>query len=97
MRIGLPDGAASAAPPMIDEESAKTSATIQRVTTFMRNLPAVYSALRGASLCGASRCGFVILDEVVGRRRSPDVERVFHRVVLRAPLDVGRNEVDVVR
>src|SRR5512144_1967523 len=39
----------------------------------------------------------VIDDEVCGRGRTPDVERVFRRMILRLPLEVMRNEVDVVR
>src|SRR5215471_6129926 len=97
MRIGLPDGAASALPP-IATESAATSAVIQRVATFMLSPPPCRSF--GAalySLGSPPRCGFVILDEVVGGRRAPHIERVFHRVVLRPPVDVRRYEVDVVR
>src|SRR4030095_12299457 len=49
------------------------------------------------ALRGAARYGLMVLDEVIGRRRTPDVERVFRRVVFRAPVEIGRNEVDVVR
>src|SRR5436305_2042788 len=39
----------------------------------------------------------VIDDEVIRRRRSPDVERILERMIGALPFDVGRNEVDVVR
>src|SRR4030095_13219682 len=49
------------------------------------------------ALRGAARYGLVVLDEVIGRRRTPYIERVLRRVVFSAPVEVGRNEVDVVR
>src|SRR5207237_10868679 len=39
----------------------------------------------------------VIDDEVIRRRRSPDVKRILERMIGALPFDVGRNEVDVVR
>ena len=53
--------------------------------------------LRAAFTRRAARRALVIDDEIVGHRRSPDVERILGRIVARGPFDVGRNEVDVVR
>ena len=39
----------------------------------------------------------MIDDEVVGHRRSPDVERVLGRVIAGDPFDVGGHEVDAER
>src|SRR5215470_15803524 len=94
MRIGLPDGAASAAPDTATASAVTTAATI-RVTMLMLLLPPVRSAR--PELRGAPRRRFVVLDEVVRRRRAPHIERVFRRMVLRAPFEIGRNEVDVMR
>src|SRR6478609_6624484 len=40
---------------------------------------------------------FVIDDEVIGNRRSPDIERILRRMVGRGPVEIGGNEIDVER
>src|SRR6516225_3115106 len=47
------------------------------------------------ALCTGAR--LVILNEVIRRWRSPQIERILGRVIRRFPLQAGGNEIDAVR
>src|SRR4029453_2550397 len=98
MRIGGSPAAASTGdmPTMNVAASAAMPAANCRTIFFKAVSSVALQALLWRSGAFVVQLAFVIDDEIVRHRRSPDVERVFRRIVARIPLHVGGNEVDVV-